>query len=187
MTAVKPTDTVDWSAAGVEPPAGKKSGGWATSERPPANWWNWLLTTISAWVTYLDNGDIAHGDKQRAIPAGLFIDPDVYEGSQFTLATTSIVVAEAPIEIGERIKSVRFYLNYAGTGNVTLRFFKRGATGTRGAAVSTATYSSTGVKTFSVSASTRVEDEGYEIEIDNGSTMNATISNVSMTYDRPSG
>jgi len=36
----------EWNATGVEPPLSKKTNGWQPGEKPPADWWNWLLNRI---------------------------------------------------------------------------------------------------------------------------------------------
>ena len=56
--ATKPTTRIpDWASGGTrtDPGAGKEASGWNASERPPAQWWNWLLGAIGDWLTYLDD------------------------------------------------------------------------------------------------------------------------------------
>ena len=53
--ATKPTTRIpDWASGGTrtDPGAGKEASGWAVSERPPAQWWNWLLGAIGDWLTW---------------------------------------------------------------------------------------------------------------------------------------
>ena len=55
--ATKPTDRIlDWASGGTatDPGAGKEATGWLVSERPPAFWWNWILSSFGQWLTYLD-------------------------------------------------------------------------------------------------------------------------------------
>lgn len=55
----KPTSTPRWADVGgdiVEPSAGKKNVGWLADERPPAQYFNWLLNTIYLWCKWIDDG-----------------------------------------------------------------------------------------------------------------------------------
>lgn len=47
ITAVDPT-------VNVSPTAGKRDAGWATQERPPAQYLNWLFYWIHQWILYVD-------------------------------------------------------------------------------------------------------------------------------------
>ena len=53
----KPTDRIlDWASGGTttDPGGGKESAGWLVSERPPAVWWNWILSSFGRWLSYFD-------------------------------------------------------------------------------------------------------------------------------------
>ena len=53
--ATKPTTRIpDWASGGTrtDPGAGKEASGWAVSERPPAEWWNWILGAIGDWLSW---------------------------------------------------------------------------------------------------------------------------------------
>jgi hypothetical protein len=53
--ATKPTDRIlDWASGGTatDPGGSKESAGWVVSERPPAYWWNWILSSFGQWLTY---------------------------------------------------------------------------------------------------------------------------------------
>ncbi len=55
----KPTTVPGWNTDGsnrTNPGAGKRATGWAPGERPPANYFNWLLHWLGAWAEYLDAG-----------------------------------------------------------------------------------------------------------------------------------
>lgn len=62
MANPKPTDLPRWSDVGgdiVEPTSGKKDVGWVSAERPPAQYFNWLLNQGYKWLKWLDdNADI---------------------------------------------------------------------------------------------------------------------------------
>jgi hypothetical protein len=54
--ATEPTDRIlDWASGGstTDPGGSKEAAGWLTSERIPANWWNWILNSFGQWLTYL--------------------------------------------------------------------------------------------------------------------------------------
>ena len=55
--ATKPTKRIlDWASGGTktDPGAAKEAAGWLTSDRPPAQWWNWVLSSFGDWLTYFD-------------------------------------------------------------------------------------------------------------------------------------
>jgi hypothetical protein len=55
--ATKPTDRIlDWASGGstTDPGGSKEAEGWLTSERVPANWWNWILNSFGQWLTYFE-------------------------------------------------------------------------------------------------------------------------------------
>lgn len=56
----RPSSTMDWTIGNpnfgtvtVEPTSGKKQTGWTPSEKPPSEFWNWLLYNSDAWIKYL--------------------------------------------------------------------------------------------------------------------------------------
>lgn len=54
----KPTVRVPlWADTGpkTDPGAPREAAGWAVSERPPANWMNWLANARDQWLTYFAN------------------------------------------------------------------------------------------------------------------------------------
>jgi hypothetical protein len=57
--ATKPTEIPTWATGGgapiVEPPLLKRANGWATGERPPAQFFNWLQNRAGQWFEYLDD------------------------------------------------------------------------------------------------------------------------------------
>lgn len=55
--ATKPTKRIlDWASGGTttDPGAGKEATGWQTNDRPPANWWNWILSSFGEWLTWAE-------------------------------------------------------------------------------------------------------------------------------------
>lgn len=57
--ATKPNNLPEWAtdpgADIVEPPAGKKTAGWAEAERPPAQWFNWFFHLVYRWLAFLQD------------------------------------------------------------------------------------------------------------------------------------
>ena len=55
--ATKPTDRIlDWASGGTttDPGAGQEATGWVVDDRPPANWWNWILNSFGQWLTWAE-------------------------------------------------------------------------------------------------------------------------------------
>lgn len=52
-----PAGSDPWSATPtrVEPDAGDKAAGFDPGEKPPAQWFNWLLGVLANWVAYFDD------------------------------------------------------------------------------------------------------------------------------------
>jgi len=62
--ATKPASEPRWADVGgdiVEPSAGKKNVGWVANERPPAQFFNWLLNTIWLWIQWLNSAVVDFG------------------------------------------------------------------------------------------------------------------------------
>ena len=65
--ATKPSSLPRWaetaggtpSAAITEPSSGQKDTGWAVAQKPPAQFFNWLLHLIYKWIEYLNDGDLS--------------------------------------------------------------------------------------------------------------------------------
>lgn len=55
--ATKPTERIlDWASGGTktDPGAGKEAAGWIANDRPPGNWWNYILSSFGKWISYAD-------------------------------------------------------------------------------------------------------------------------------------
>lgn len=57
----KPASKPDWTITNpdqatisVEPTGSKKNIGWLADERPPHQFWNWLLLNITEWINYFE-------------------------------------------------------------------------------------------------------------------------------------
>lgn len=59
-----------WSATPtrVEPDAGNKAGGFVPKEKPPAQFFNWLIGVLANWVAYFDDHLLTPEVLERAIP-----------------------------------------------------------------------------------------------------------------------
>ena len=56
--ATKPTERIlDWASGGTvtDPGAGKEATGWVIDDRPPANWWNWILSSFGNWLRWFES------------------------------------------------------------------------------------------------------------------------------------
>ena len=54
----KPTDRIlDWASGGTtaDPGGAKEAAGWLAADRPPANWWNWILNSFGQWLTWTES------------------------------------------------------------------------------------------------------------------------------------
>lgn len=92
--ANKPTSKPNWvsddGAAKIkEPTSSKKLTGWVKNERPPFNFWNWLLNIFSKWLHYFA------GNAQYNI----IIDSDTDEGDYTSMAA---YIADSPAA-GDRV------------------------------------------------------------------------------------
>ncbi|MCZ8518895.1 hypothetical protein [Paenibacillus caseinilyticus] len=56
-----------WGAAGVEPPAGKKTDGFQAGEKPPAGYFNWLFTRTSKVLEELQKNAVHKGDFDQSL------------------------------------------------------------------------------------------------------------------------
>jgi hypothetical protein len=71
----KPTTLPRWATGGsalvTEPNEAKKDAGWLVSEKPPAQFFNWLFTKIYAWLAFLDAMFASDGLKRIQTAADL--------------------------------------------------------------------------------------------------------------------
>ncbi len=88
----KPTTTINWGNVGVEPGAAKKLAGYATDEKWPQQYANWLHYITDQWQQYLD-GEI---DK-------FLTTYDAIVGTGGTHADINAVVADVAILEGSKI------------------------------------------------------------------------------------
>lgn len=66
----RPTSHLDWLGTQVEPTPTQKAAGFATGDRPPAQWWNWHLGTIDLWIKFL----LGQHELNSLVTGGLTVD-----------------------------------------------------------------------------------------------------------------
>lgn len=149
--AAKPTKLPEWasdaSADIVEPNAGKKFVGWVPSERPPSQYFNWLLNTIYLWLLYLkegvlsgvhsfDNdvsvagdlsvtGDVKHGTRQLIIDGGLAVANNTTSVARYGIglgwqtddSADYIVYLPITFRAGDRISTIEVFGSDDGNGS----------------------------------------------------------------------
>ncbi len=61
MPVAKPTDLTPWAtsatgiAASVQPVAGQSTDGWAVAQKPPSQYFNWMMNRYGQWVNWLND------------------------------------------------------------------------------------------------------------------------------------
>jgi len=89
----KPTETLPlWTdgdpAKQIEPSSGKKETGWILAEKPPFQWFNWLLYSIGLWLSYFEDTT----DQLKADVTGDF-NISVGSGKQYATLAEALVAA----------------------------------------------------------------------------------------------
>lgn len=92
--ATKPTDRIlDWASGGstTDPGGAKEAAGWVSSERPPANWWNWILNSFGQWLSWSEDSIDDIEAKTDYITVTQAVDLDAIEAracfASFTVVT----------------------------------------------------------------------------------------------------
>ncbi|WP_100488545.1 hypothetical protein [Sporolactobacillus pectinivorans] len=65
MTFTKPLP--EWNAVGTEPPQTKKDAGWAASDKPPADWFNWFFNLVYLALQELQQSGYTKDEITQAI------------------------------------------------------------------------------------------------------------------------
>ena len=105
----QPTDYPDWATLDqvdpvslqnnvLDPPTNKKLYGFARSEFPPRNWFNWLFRTINDWIKYFDS--LASQSKVTSVNDGTPVLFDVVNGG---MAKISVIDKTTPANFFEGI------------------------------------------------------------------------------------
>lgn len=76
----KPTTLPRWANGGgakvATPSSGKQDIGWDTQEKPPAQWFNWLLLNIYLWLLWISDGYLTRNDLTTDAPVQGTTDQD---------------------------------------------------------------------------------------------------------------
>lgn len=81
--ATKPTPRIPvWASTGskTDPGASKEAAGWNVSEKPPAEWINWVDNAIGQWLEYFETYT---DELAKPIAAGWVITGDTAPGVQW--------------------------------------------------------------------------------------------------------
>lgn len=65
-------DVPEWTAEGVEPPASLKSGGFTAGYKPPAAYFNWFWSAVSACLTEIRTKLSTHKHTASDVESGIF-------------------------------------------------------------------------------------------------------------------
>jgi hypothetical protein len=98
--ATKPSDRIlDWASGGTttDPGGAKEAAGWLVSERPPANWWNWILSSFGQWLGW---SETSIDDLETAVAE---IPDAIYTLKAMAIVTTG---ASLSLDYGFNVNSV---------------------------------------------------------------------------------
>ena len=198
--ATKPTSIPRWADVGgdiVEPNSAKKDVGWVSAERPPAQYFNWLLNLTYQWIAFIDQQ--FEDSYEKIIPAfdGFLIgnDDPTPTGPDYLLLNLTgggqLWAIPLRMTVGDRIKNVRVHVqdNLAGPVVVTAKVFR--SVSNSGAAQSElATVASDGSGNFQELTMTAInetviDNRYYWVRIDSSTTGNIGLKSVEVDYDRP--
>jgi DNA-binding beta-propeller fold protein YncE len=90
--ATKPSDRIlDWASGGTatDPGGAKEAAGWLVSERPPANWWNWILSSFGQWLTWAET---SIDDIDQILSDGYQIASAIDSGKSVDVSTETSTV-----------------------------------------------------------------------------------------------
>jgi hypothetical protein len=151
MALPKPTSKLDWKEGTpnfgdvtIEPSSGKKLAGWASNERPPFQFMNWLFWIVHEWVNYfesvIDEGVSGAGLVYKAYVGGV---------SGTSHATLADALADVAVTAGDRIfvvssESINSTIQIT-KNNIEIHF-KSGVTFSKGSASTGLQISADGVK-----------------------------------------
>jgi len=132
--ATKPTDRIlDWASGGstTDPGAGKEATGWVADDRPPANWWNWILNSFGQWLAYFEEVTDEQPVKAYGTINVVGGTASVGSGSVNILsAIESTGQVEVVIDVPFSALWVALAMDTESTGSVDGRMIRTGTTGT---------------------------------------------------------
>lgn len=108
----KPASKTNWTVGNpdfgtrtIEPTAQKKEDGWFPDERPPSEFWNWILFNIGEWINYFegvtDNLAALQGTYDAVVGTGgthadineVMADPDIANIKKILVVSPFVAVA----------------------------------------------------------------------------------------------
>lgn len=191
-----PAGAAGWNATAtkVQPTAGQIAEGWEPSQRPPAQYVNWLLNLICQWILYLVGYNTATKTLVISgctmLPFGAGTVSYTYNDGVSNVTDVLDVVAGLSLPLGATITAVRARVKDNAAGPTTLELFMTDADGA-GGVTPTATAVSAGdgtSQTLSVPALTTVVTAGHAYAIVVGTTAGMATCNcysVEVDYTLP--
>jgi len=126
--AVAPQEA-EWASDGtqvVDPPSGLKLAGWAPGQVPPAQFFNWILYVLVAWVNWLRGsvaGSIVGSPRLYTAPAVTGVGVWVEGIATITLAGATLEAPTTAVEVvGGALSPNLWYYVYASDGGAGLRY-----------------------------------------------------------------
>lgn len=115
-----PTSNTAWGGTKTEPTT-KRATGWVPGDEPPAEWWNWWMSSMSDWQIWLeaerlrmDGIDINARKRVTSKHLGNFVPAN--EGT--TVATPPFNTAQSVTAVGAMTSGVKAFLAGSSTGVV---------------------------------------------------------------------
>jgi hypothetical protein len=89
----------EWASGGTttDPGAGKESTGWVVSERPPANWWNWILNALGQWVGYMSNSAVRARGTADVVIGSVNLDADHQDCSAAITSGETVITFDSAL------------------------------------------------------------------------------------------
>lgn len=130
----KPDKYPRWADVGgsiTEPSSGKKDVGWVVAEKPPAQYFNWLLNLIYLWIVWFD-GMFGTESAPRTMSLGLsagFVTDETTSWYRETFTGTDVgnwkndtvnawIGFTLPLNAGCSVKEVRVYGKASSSGTL---------------------------------------------------------------------
>lgn len=190
----QPTELPRWADVGgdiVEPNSAKKDVGWVSAERPPAQYFNWILNLIYQWIEWLrsENHDTKVLNVHPSI-GGPRSATDTWganaAGVNFTNAAWLVPL---PLRAGDRLLAVSAYVEDEGSG---IEMVVRKNDGIGGITeLGTDVTPGTGTDVLTVASLTETIADAETItaefrdELSNGNLTNGAVYSILVVYDRP--
>lgn len=116
----QPSEQPEWASGGsaviTDPSSGKKALGWAVSEKPPAQYFNWWMNLVYQWVQYLAG---LAGEAFTWTAAHIFSAAVTFNGA-IGGASDAATTAQLNRLRGKNLCKVWAYISTDGSGGVSL-------------------------------------------------------------------